>query len=110
MALADAVAGAIRPAQVITWTRADDTAEDLTGATLTGFIRNHETDVTRAIAGTLAVTTAASGIFTWTYVAADVADAGLHDVQIVATFASGLTPAKTFTGQWRVRAALAVSA
>jgi hypothetical protein len=109
MALADAVQGAIRPAQQITWSREDGTAEDLSGATLTGFIRSQRTGTTRAIAGTLALTTAASGIFTWTYAAADVVDAGNFDVQFVATFGSDPTPAKTFTTKWVVSLGLSVA-
>lgn len=110
MALADAVKGALRPAQQITWTRADGDAEDLSGATITGLIRSQRTGQTRAIAGDLSVTTAASGVFTWTYDAADVAEAGEFDVQFVATFGSPPTPAKTFTAEWVVREALVVSA
>ena len=50
MALAHAVAGATRPSQVITWTRDDGTAEDLTGATITGKIRSLADGTTRDIA------------------------------------------------------------
>ena len=64
MALADAVAGALRPAQSITWTRDDGTAENLTGATLTGTLQPLG-GTQRAIVGVLTVTTAASGIFSW---------------------------------------------
>ena len=107
MALASAVQGARRPAQEITWTRDGSTAEDLTGATITGWIRNRNTGVTRAIAGTLTVTSAAAGVFTWTYSAADVADAGEFDVQFNAAFGSNPTPARTITAKWVVTAALA---
>jgi len=104
MALADAVASALRPAQEITWTRADGTTENLTGATLSGVIKSNTTGVVRAIAGSLALTDAANGVFTWTYVAADVV-AGSYVVQFTATFGAGLTPAKTFDSEWTVHIA-----
>jgi hypothetical protein len=102
MALANAVQDGLRPSQVITWSRADGTAENLTGATITGSIRSIATGVTRAITGTLTVTTAASGIFTWAYSAADVADSGAFDVQFDASFGSNPTPAKTLLTPWLV--------
>ena len=106
MALAAAVAGATRPSQLITWTRVDGNIETLTGATLTGKIRDRATGTTRAIAGTLTVTDGAAGVFRWDYHANDVATAGAFDVQFVAAFASGQTPAKTFLAQWTVAEAL----
>lgn len=106
MALADAVQNATRPSQVITWTRADDTPENLTGATLTGRIRNANTGVTRDIVGTLIVTVGASGVFAWAYVLADVADAGQFNVQFTATFGSSPTPARTIDALWTVHIAL----
>lgn len=107
MALSEAVQGAIRPAQVVTWTREDGTAENLTGATLTGKVKNWRTGLTRSITGTLVLTDAANGVFTWTYSAADVGTAGRHDVQITASFASGLTPGRNYKSRWMVREALA---
>jgi hypothetical protein len=106
MALAAAVQGATRPEQVVTWTRADGTPENLTGATLAGKIQSIGTGVTRAIAGTLTVTTAASGIFTWNYHADDVADDGSFQVQFTATFGSNPTPARTLPQRWTVHKAL----
>lgn len=106
MALAAAVAGATRPSQLITWTRADGAPEILTDATLTGWLRSRETGVTRAIAGTLALVDGAAGVFRWDYAAGDVATAGTFDVQFVAAFEAGQTPAKTFVAQWTVAEAL----
>jgi hypothetical protein len=106
MALAAAVQNALRPSQIITWTRADGNAETLTDATLTGKIRDRTTGTTRAIAGTLTVVDGAAGQFRWDYVAADVVTAGTFDVQFVAAFASTPTPAKTFVAQWTVAEAL----
>lgn len=107
MALANAVKGGLRPAQYITWTRDDGTPENLTGATLTGWLRSIATGDVRAITGTLAVVTAASGIFSWTYSAADVADAGKFDVQFNAAFGSAPTPARTIAAHWVVEESLA---
>ena len=102
MALASAVQGGLRPAQIVTWTRDDDTPEPLTGATLTGTITDRATDTTRAIAGTLTVTDGAAGEFRWDYVAGDVDTAGEYDVQFSAAFGSGQTPARTFVARWKV--------
>lgn len=107
MALANAVQGARRPAQAISWNREGGGAEDLTGATLTGTLRNRATGAVRAIAGALTVTDGAAGAFRWDYATADVAEAGDFDVQFTAAFAAGLTPARTFVGRWHVTAALA---
>lgn len=102
MALANAVQGGLRPSQLITWTREDGDAENLTTATLTGTITNRATTVTRAIAGTLAVTDAAAGVFRWDYAAGDVSEAGEFDVQFSAAFGTGQSPARTFVARWKV--------
>ena len=104
--LPNRVKGGVRPAQALTWKREDGSAEDLTGATLTGSIRNRATGETRAITGVLTVTDGPAGVFRWDYAAADVAEAGRFDVQFTAAFAAGLTPARTFVEQWTVEAAL----
>jgi hypothetical protein len=108
--LANAIQGALRPTQLITWLTGDGVALVLTGATITGVIRNRTNNVARAVAGTLAVTDGAAGTFTWTYAAADVADAGTFDVQFSAAFGSAPTPARTFVATWVVEEALAVKA
>lgn len=108
--LAAAIQGALRPAQQIVWLDGEGVALNLTGATITGVIRNQTSLVARAVAGTLAVTDAAAGTFTWTYNAADVASAGTFDVQFTAAFGSAPTPARTFAATWVVEAALAVGA
>lgn len=103
MGLANAVKGATRPSQQITWSREGlNTPEPLTGATLTGKMRNCGTQVIRSITGTLTVTDGANGVFTWEYAAADVAEAGLFDVQFTAAFGSSPTPAKTISELWVV--------
>lgn len=107
MALANAVKGATRPSQVVTWTRAEGTPEDLSGATITGTLQHVDTKATRAIAGTLNVTSAAAGTFTWVYAAEDVAEAGTFDVQFIATFGATPSPAKTVATRWIVEPSLA---
>lgn len=110
MALAAAVAGALRPSQTITWARADGTPEVLDGATLTGKIRDRYTGATRAIAGTLTIIDGAGGVFRWDYAPEDVATAGTFDVQFNAAWTAGpgvQTPARTFVAQWTVAEALA---
>lgn len=102
MALAAAVKGGLRPAQIVVWSRANGVAEPLTGATLTGTITNRATGVTRAIAGALTVTDGAAGEFRWDYAAGDVDTAGEFDVQFDAAFGSGQTPARTFIERWAV--------
>lgn len=106
MALAAAVTGGKRPSQTITWTDADGTALDLTGATLSGRIRDESTKTARAIDGTLTITDATNGVFRWDYGTTDVGTAGLFTVQFVATYGSGVTPAKTITSQWVVHEAI----
>lgn len=107
--LAAAIQGALRPTQQITWLDGEGVALDLTDATITGIIRNRASGATRAIAGDLDITQATDGIFTWSYDAADVADAGQFDVQFTATWdAPALSPARTFAATWAVHEALVV--
>ncbi len=107
MGLANAVKGATRPSQSVTWTREGlNTPEPLTGANLTGQLRNCDTGAIRAIAGTLTVTDGTNGVFTWAYAEADVAEAGLFDVQFTAAFGTSPTPARTIVGKWTVEEAI----
>lgn len=105
MGLANAIQDARHTPQRITWTDTDGDPVDLTGATLTGRIRNVNTGETADIDGDLDVVTAASGIFDWTYGADDVAEAGDYLVQFSATFAD-TTKDKTLHETWTVVAAL----
>ncbi len=102
MALANAVAGALRPSQAITWLRDDGAAEDLTGATITARLRNRATGAVRAAAGVFVVTDGPAGGYRWEYAAADVAEAGSFDVQFSAAFGAGPSPARTYTARWTV--------
>lgn len=106
MALAGAVQGATRPAQIVTWTQDDGSEMDLTDATMTGRILNKATQEARDITGTLTPTDAAHGIFTWAYSAADVEEAGVFLVQFTATFAESPTPARTYRQEWTVESAI----
>jgi hypothetical protein len=104
MALADAVQGARHIAQQITWQDSAGDAIDLTDATITGKIRDG-TKTVRDIDGSLDITDATSGVFTWTYGADDVGTAGGHEVQFIATY-TDTTKDKTFITSWLVREAL----
>ncbi len=87
MALQAAMKGARYTAQLITWTDADGTVKNLTGATLTGTILPRR-GTARAIDGTLSLTDAANGVFSWTYGANDVQAVGQFSVQFKATVGS----------------------
>ena len=87
--LADAIQPARKRSQTITWKDTNGGAINLTGAALTGII--HGDSGQRAITGTLALVTAASGIFSWTYSAADVAQAGTFFVQFRAKYSDSLS-------------------
>src|SRR4029079_103306 len=102
MALAEAIAGAQRPSQIVTWTRGDNTPENLTDATLSGTITDSFTGETRAIAGSLDVTDGPNGVFAWVYGEEDVATAGRYEVQFTATFGSEPSPARTLLEEWKV--------
>lgn len=108
MALSNAIKGAKRPSQPITWTRGDasNTPEDLTGATITATIRRAGTTTSEALTGTFVVTDGAAGEFRWDYSSADVAAEGAHQVQFTATFGSNPTPAKTMIEAWFVEDSL----
>lgn len=106
MALATAVQGGLRPSQALLWLRDDGSAENLTGATLTGKLSNRDTQQTRPIAGSLTVLDGPAGSFLWSYAAADVAEAGEFDVQFDAAFAQGPSPARSFITRWTVAKAL----
>lgn len=105
MALATAVQAARHTPQVITWQDVDGNPLNLTGATLTGRIQSEATGAARAVDGTLTVTDAVGGVFTWTYGAVDVGTAGAFRVQFIAAFVAGGND-KTFQEDWRVEAAL----
>lgn len=97
--LAPAVQHARKRSQTITWKDDDGNAINLTGATITGIIER--AGVQTSITGTLSITSASAGIFTWTYSAADVAQAGSYFVQFRAKYADSLSEI-SYRTQWRV--------
>lgn len=88
MPLNRAIEGAINTGQLITWTQEDGTAQDLTGATLSGTIEDVDGSTT-AIAGTLTATDETNGIFSWEYAAGDVDTVGRFMVQFKADYGGG---------------------
>lgn len=80
------VQGANHSAYTITWEEPDGTAWPLTGATITGKILNLDTGTSQALTGAFVLVTPASGIFSYTPSAADVATAGRFAIQFTATF------------------------
>ena len=100
MALAPAVQHSRKRTQTITWKDDDGAAIDLTGATITGIVER--AGVQTAITGTLTLVTAASGIFSWAFSAADVAQAGMFFVQFRAKYTSGSLSEISYRTQWRV--------
>lgn len=108
MSLPNAIQGALRPTLEITWYETGTTTPvDLTGATLSGFIDAGA--MVAAIAGVLSVVDGPNGIFRWALAAADVASAGMLQVQFVASYGSAPTPAKTFVASWLVERSLGVT-
>lgn len=99
MGLAPALQYARKRSQTITWRDDDNAAIDLTGATLTGIIERGGTQT--AITGTLTVTGASSGVFTWAYSAADVAEAGTFFVQFRAKYSDSLSEF-SYRTRWQV--------
>src|SRR3972149_6781507 len=100
MALPPAIQYARKRAITITWKDDDDAAINLTGAVITGIIERGSTQA--AITGTLALVTAASGIFSWTFSAADVAQAGTFFAQFRAKYSSDSLSEISYRTQWRV--------
>jgi hypothetical protein len=95
--------GSERPILTIVWTHADNTTgEDLTGATITGYIKDLATGNAVEIQGTFAITDAANGVFTWTPDPLDVATDGAYQVQFSAVFAGEPTPARTAVFEWEI--------
>lgn len=95
------IVGDRKRALIITWTDEDDVAIDLTGATLTGEIKNMVSGTEANVTGELVIVTAASGIFSWARSAADVATPGVYRVRFVATYLGPLDT-KSFAADWRV--------
>ena len=71
------VQGQFRPTWVMTVLLADNSALNLTGATFTGVLYEPLLATRQSTAGSYAITTAASGVFTYSPVAADTAIPGV---------------------------------
>lgn len=99
-----AIQNARLPGRQLTWSRADGTAEDLTGAVLSARAMNKLTGEVLVITGTLTVTDPTNGIFTWAFSEEDVAVAGDYDLQFTATY--GSLAAKTYRANWSVLQAI----
>lgn len=99
MALPPAVQFSRKRSITITWTDDDGAAINLTGSTITGIIER--AGVQTAITGTLALSVAASGIFTWTFSAADVAQAGSFFVMFRAKYSDTLSEI-SYRTPWKV--------
>lgn len=110
--LPDWVQGARRRSMLVTFLLENTTIpEDLTNATITGFIGSSSgIGVATAITGPLTVVDGAAGQFRWDFSAADVANAGTFKVQFSAAYGSDPTPAKTFQASWYIERSLAVAA
>lgn len=101
--------GQLRPVPTITWVQSDGTVQDLTNvSSITGIMKNLGTGTSKAIAGTLAVSDASAGQFTWTMAAGDVDTAGQWDLQFTAIYSSGATPAISYRASWYIAEALSV--
>jgi len=101
--LPDWTAGTTYLTMQVPWTDNNGEAVDLTGATLTGRIKNKTTGAARAIAGTLAQDGAVDNYLNWTMVAGDVT-AGENIVTFTATIDG--KPFSTFQASWHVEAAI----
>lgn len=88
--LGPVIQGSTRPAWVLTVKQSDNSALNLTGATYTGKLaRESATTTAKTLTvGSYATTTAASGIFTYSPVAADVDTPGVWIMQTIITLSS----------------------
>lgn len=89
--------GATRPTWVVTYKFEDDSALDITGATFAGFLKRLDGGTGKATAGSYAITTAASGIFTYSPATGDVDEPGTWIWQTTLTLST-----QTYVVQVRV--------
>jgi len=101
MSLPNAVKGSTHTGLTITWKHPDTTVHDLTNATITGVIIDKDLN-SKAITGTLALSDAANGVFTWAFSAADVVAAGSFTVQFNANYSTDSKDDKTYEEDWIV--------
>lgn len=80
-----------RPSWTITVVQSNNSPLDITGATFTGVLQNlRRSERISCTVGSYSITTAASGIFTYAPVAADVASLGLWGWQTIMTISGQL--------------------
>lgn len=84
----------------LTWYQEDNTAQDLTGATITARLERAGETVRDVPTGEFTIVTPASGVFRWDLTADDVNEPGRHRVQFVATFDG--SAARSFVATWRI--------
>ncbi|MCB8942528.1 MAG: hypothetical protein H6658_02010 [Ardenticatenaceae bacterium] len=85
---------------LLTWTDEAGNPEDLTGATITGRIKNKQAKASRDVAGSIVPTAnAAEGEAQWTFHVDDVV-AGQYEVQLKAVRAG--KPWLSFVADWEV--------
>lgn len=96
--------GSLRPSMLVTWTHADETeVEDLTAAVIVGRIKDLSDNTYRTVQGELtALAPETNGIFEWAFDAADVATAGVYQVQFAATWVADPTLGRTIVFEWEV--------
>jgi hypothetical protein len=89
MGLNRAIEGARHVGQDVYWVRGDSTIPDLTGATLTGTIKDRSGNERTIESSRLTVTDATGGRFTWTYNDPEVEIVGSFTVRFKATYGDG---------------------
>ena len=96
--------GSLRPSLPVTYTHADEsTPEDLTDAVIVGRIYDVTAGTYRAVQGTLTPQVPyTDGVFMWEFDAADVAAAGVYQVQFSATWNTAPTFGRTIVFEWEV--------
>lgn len=98
------VTGNTAPTYVITCTR-DGTAIDLTGATITLILKKRGGSVTNTGHQTCTLVTPASGIISYTALAADFATVGTYTGDVKVVYSGGGIEILFQQARWRVRAA-----
>lgn len=104
MALSDAIQGARRSAQRITWLKKNGEPEDLTDTVITLRLRDFASGTVVDSDGTFPLVDALNGVFDWVYGEQDVATAASYEAQFKAT-ADGQYDL-TYITEWSVKPAI----
>jgi hypothetical protein len=94
------VQGSTANPPLITWSKSDGTAQDITGYTITGRLFSIERRTARAITGTFDIVDPTDGIFRWNRSTVDLAQEGMFEVQFIGTAAT--VPNITYSSLWQV--------